>query len=205
MFLTRLLLDSRSSQARRDLANACEMHRTLVRAFVCGPDDVPERFLWRLETDGDAHRPPALLLQSSSAGRWAELENLPGYLHSVEAKQLDLERFVVAGRRFSFRLLANPNVTRQGKRRALLDEPAQHEWLQRQGQRHGFILLGCAIAPQAPVQGPRNHHAELCIHRVRYDGVLQVADKAALRAALLAGIGAGKAVGCGMLSLKPIT
>jgi CRISPR system Cascade subunit CasE len=48
MFLSRLILDSRDPQDRRDLARPYEMHRTLWRAF---PDDDPGRVLFRVDTD----------------------------------------------------------------------------------------------------------------------------------------------------------
>ena len=47
MYMSKLVLDPRHLQARRDLANAYEMHRTLSRVFAPSPDASPARFLWR--------------------------------------------------------------------------------------------------------------------------------------------------------------
>ena len=46
MYLSRLKLDTRSPQVRRDLSDSYDMHRTLVRAFVDDPGQTPPRFLW---------------------------------------------------------------------------------------------------------------------------------------------------------------
>jgi CRISPR system Cascade subunit CasE len=43
----------------------------------------------------------------------------------------------------------------------------------------------------------------LCLLAVRFDGLLQVADPARLQAALRQGIGSGKGLGFGLLSLAP--
>ena len=49
MYLSKLTLDPRHLGARRDLADAYEMHRTLARAFAPDESSAPARFLWRLE------------------------------------------------------------------------------------------------------------------------------------------------------------
>lgn len=47
---------------------------------------------------------------------------------------------LVPGRRFRFRLRANPCVTRAGKRFGLMQSVDQECWLLRQGERYGFTL-----------------------------------------------------------------
>ena len=80
MYLTRLTLDPRSAQARRDLADAYEMHRTLARAFVTDEHSSPVRFLWRLEAGSNAWASPVVLVQSAQVGDWSALQVLPNYL-----------------------------------------------------------------------------------------------------------------------------
>ena len=85
MFLSKLVLDPTHTQARRDLANAYEMHRTLSRVYADSPENAPARFLWRLE-EGSDRRPgegAIVLLQSATPGRWESLAELPGYAHAV--------------------------------------------------------------------------------------------------------------------------
>ncbi len=194
MHLTRLILNPENPHARRDLASAYNMHRTLARAFA--PDEArpPARFLWRLEEG-----PPAVLVQSAAEGDWAALAAQPGYLaRGLEAKHVSRERLVEAGRRFAFRLLANPTVCRAGKRFPLIREEAQTAWLERQGAQHGFVVLSAAVTGRS-----RSVHKNIVAARVRFDGVLQARDPGQLREALTAGIGPSKAFGCGLLSLAP--
>ena len=96
-------------------------------------------------------------------------------------------------------------VTRAGKRYGLHDDDERLAWLQRQGQKHGFALLAAERAANgrlSTAQGARNRL--ITLDTVLFEGVLQPTDAHALRQALVAGIGPGKALGLGMLSLAPL-
>ncbi|MFC0708618.1 type I-E CRISPR-associated protein Cas6/Cse3/CasE [Azorhizophilus paspali] len=202
MYLIRLTLDPRSTQARRDLADAYDMHRTLVRAFVRDERDAPGRFLWRLELGAGAWASPTLLVQSRKSGDWDVLQGLPGYLQRpAECKVLDLEALIQPQWRYRFRLLANPTVTRAGKRRGLLGEAEQLAWLQRQGERHGFMVKAVLVSASDLLDSRRKGGAPIVLQRVCFEGLLQVVEADALRRALASGIGPAKAFGCGLLSV----
>jgi CRISPR system Cascade subunit CasE len=204
MYLTKLTLNLRSAQARRDLGDAYEMHRTLVRAFAPDPEAIPPRFLWRLERPSDATQNPAVLVQSQSPANWSILERLPNYLDgSTQTKDVDLARLVCMDRRYRFRLLANPTVKCQGKRLALLALEEQTAWIERQANNHGFRLQSLTIGPLDLLQSSRDGKAPICVQRVSFEGFLEVRQTAAFEQALLAGIGPAKAFGCGMLSVAP--
>lgn len=201
MYLTRLTLDPRSAQARRDLADAYEMHRTLARAFVASEHSAPARFLWRLEAGGNAWATPVVLVQSARAGDWSGLLVLPNYLQrDVESKQLELQEWIEGGARYRFRLQANPTVTRQGKRYGLVGEDEQLAWLSRQGERHGF-RVEAALVTASDVLASRKGNSRISLQRVCFEGRLQVRELAAFSRALTQGIGPGKAFGCGLLSV----
>ena len=201
MYLTRLTLDPRSAQARRDLADAYEMHRTLARAFVADEQSAPTRFLWRLEAGSNAWASPVVLVQSAQAGDWSALQVLPNYLQrEIESKPLDLQTWVEGGARYRFRLLANPTVTRQGKRYGLVGEQEQLAWLSRQGERHGFAVEA-ALVTASDVLASRKGESRISLQRVCFEGRLQVRELAAFSRALEQGIGPGKAFGCGLLSV----
>lgn len=200
MQLTRLCLDPRSAQARRDIADPYDMHRTLVRAFVSDDRQQPPRFLWRIEPAG-AWSDPVVLVQSSRAANWSVLEGLPGYFkHSAESKTIQLEQLLSPDARYRFRLLANPTVTREGKRYGLASGEAQHAWLIRQGTRLGFEVEA-ALVTSSDVLHSRKSNTQISLQRVCFEGILNVVDADAIAAALQAGIGPGKAFGCGLLSL----
>lgn len=203
MHLTQLRLDPHNAQARRDLADPYDMHRTLVRAFVRDERDTPPRFLWRLEAGQDWSQ-AVLLVQSAQPGDWSFLAQAPGYLlggdGAVNTKAFDPAAQLQAGASQRFRLAANPTVTREGKRLGLIGEDAQLAWLQRQGQRLGFDLSTALVSGSDLVHG-RKGNARVSLRRVLYEGVLQVRDAQALMDAIVSGIGPGKAFGCGLLSL----
>ncbi|MCQ4326925.1 type I-E CRISPR-associated protein Cas6/Cse3/CasE [Stutzerimonas stutzeri] len=201
MYLTRLTLDPRSAQARRDLADAYEMHRTLARVFVTDEHSAPARFLWRLEAGSSAWATPVVLVQSTLAGDWSALQVLPNYLQrEIESKPLKFETWVEGGARYRFRLQANPTVTRQGKRYGLAGEQEQLAWLNRQGERHGFGIEA-ALVTASDVLASRKGDSCISLQRVCFEGRLQVRELTAFSRALLQGIGPGKAFGCGLLSV----
>jgi CRISPR system Cascade subunit CasE len=204
MYLTKLTLNLRSAHARRDVGDAYEMHRTLVRAFVSTPDAAPPRFLWRLESTSKEGTSPAVLVQSQAQADWTILERQPNYLQqAVETKTVDLARLVQLDRPYRFRLLANPTVCRKGKRLALLNPEEQTTWMERQAANHGFDIQALKIRPHELLTSSSGGKAPICVQRVCFDGLLSVGNKADFEKALLDGIGPAKAFGCGLLSVAP--
>lgn len=200
MHLTRLRLDPRSAQARRDLGDPYEMHRTLVRAFVRDGEQTPPRILWRAEPSA-AWSDPVVLVQAQAVADWSVLQALPNYLKgSAETRPLLPEQWLREGERFRFRLHANPTVTRDGKRQGLVTEEAQLAWLARQGERLGFALEAALVSGSELLRSRKSEH-RISLLRVGFEGRLHVREPAALAQALRAGIGPGKAFGCGLLSL----
>ncbi len=206
MHLAKLKLDPRLPQARRDVADAYQMHRTLCRAFVDGDTDTPARFLWRLESPatGDGADQVVVLVQSARPGNWQGIEERSGYQLAGE-KEVDLGHLLAPGRLFHFRLNANPTVTRAGKRFGLVGEEAQQAWLLRQGERCGFRAGEAVItaASRLVVKQPGRGH-RITVDCVRFDGVLEAKDTDAMGGALVQGIGHAKALGLGLLSLAPL-
>lgn len=206
MFLSKLTLDPRHPQARRDLSNAYEMHRTLARAFAPNAETAPARFLWRLERRADYQPSSIVLVQSAQPADWSVLDAFPGYTGEIHAnKTVDLETLIQPGARYRFRLLANPTVTRKGKRYGLTREDEQLAWIARQGERHGFSILGCVrgTGEQLQVQQGRGGN-RITLHTALFEGLLQADTPEPLRQGLLKGFGHGKAMGLGLLSLARV-
>lgn len=200
MYLTRLRLDPRSAQARRDLGDPYEMHRTLVRPFVHGAGQVPPRILWRAEPAA-AWSEPVVLVQAEQPADWSVLEALPNYLKAgAETRNVHPEGWLQPEQRYRFRLFANPTVTRDGKRQGLVSEDAQLAWLARQGERHGFAIETALVTGSGLLRS-RKQDSRISVLQVSFEGRLQVRDCAALSSAMRSGIGPGKAFGCGLLSL----
>ncbi|TVT59214.1 MAG: type I-E CRISPR-associated protein Cas6/Cse3/CasE [Azoarcus sp. PHD] len=208
MYLSKLVLDPNHAQARRDLANPYEMHRTLSRVYADSPDSKAARFLWRLEHSGDraADEGATVLLQSASAGHWQNLQGMPGYTRNLAPdKPVQLDQLLEVGRNCMFRLACNPTVTRAKKRYGLERDEDQLEWLTRQGAQHGFTPTRIRIARSERIsfrQGRAGHR--ITVQVVQFDGLLKVVDPERIGLALVQGIGHAKALGLGMLSIAPI-
>lgn len=227
LFLSRLILDPRSRQARRDLADCQQLHRTIMAAFPQAENQqAREQFgvLFRLESGPDGN--PRLLVQSGAAPDWSRLP--AGYLiDEALSKPVDhVFGMLAADRAFVFRLRANP--TRRIKTRSTPDgrrcngtrvelhgEEEWLGWLRRKGEQYGFRLLSAHAAPgiadaracrEARIIGNRGvgqSNGRVTLFPVLFDGRLAVTDPARFREGLLRGIGPGKAYGLGLLSLAP--
>ncbi|MBP9199805.1 MAG: type I-E CRISPR-associated protein Cas6/Cse3/CasE [Gemmatimonadales bacterium] len=223
MLLHRIHLNPRCREARRDLSDPYQMHSTLCRAF-CLPDErCPEgAFLWRLEPEAGLDGLPRLLIQSRSQPDWTRVH--PQDWLAETGPAIDLTTRMTpdslrAGRRFRFRLRANPCVTRDHKRLGLLRLVEQEAWMARKGDLHGFIVPRLSRSAAAEALEPRfdvrvsqeqmlrgKQHAGngIRVFAVLFDGVLTVSDPGKLMLALQTGIGHGKALGLGLLSLAPV-
>ena len=222
MFLHRIHLDPRCRAARRDLSDPYQLHSTLCRAF-CAPDmKCPEgEILWRLEPETDPTGCPRILVQSRSIPDWTRI-GVQRWLEktdpSIDLKdRLKLDSLKI-GQRFRFRLRANPCVTRNGKRLGLLRLEEQEKWVERKGQHHGFALPSLAsfdlsaspqeridvrISQEQMLRGRQHAGNGIRIYSVLYDGVLTVTEPDTFRTALKSGIGHGKVMGLGLLSVVP--
>jgi len=207
MFLSKLVLDPAHPQARRDLGNAYEMHRTLSRVYADSPESPPGRFLWRLEHNGDrlADDCATVLVQSATSGRWQCLQELPGYVRALYPdKAVAVGQLLQPGRSYVFRLSCNPTVTRDGKRYGLLREDEQLAWLARQGRQHGFSPLHARIGRSERVSHRQGRGGQrITLQVVQFDGLLRAEAPVQLGQALVSGIGHAKALGLGMLSIAP--
>jgi CRISPR system Cascade subunit CasE len=212
MYLSRLTLNPRSRRVQREIAEPYQMHRSLMRAF---PDDLAEgeeRVLFRLET-AQRSGAPTLLVQSWAEPNWSWLEmpNAREYLLPGSAPNPAVKPFhprLAAGQVLAFRMRANPTVKRtvdgKKKRVGLYREDEQRQWLQRKAEQNGFRLLSVHVRDDADVGGwargdDRRHRLKL--YAVRFDGLLQVVDPDRVCEALRQGIGSGKGLGFGLLSL----
>ncbi|WP_127956857.1 type I-E CRISPR-associated protein Cas6/Cse3/CasE [Serratia microhaemolytica] len=200
MFLTKLMLNPHSREVQRDLANPYELHRTLVRAFVADAKAAPRRFLWRLESN-HSWQQPILLVQSAFQANWAPIIQLSHYLDAeIQEKTVEPERWLITDHTFRFRLQANPTVSRHGKRWGLMKEEEQLGWLARQGERNGFLAMQTQCSGMVMLQARKGQN-KLSVLSVTFDGYLRVVDPELLCAAMSAGIGPAKSLGCGLLTL----
>lgn len=222
MFLQRIHLNLRCREARRDLADPYQLHSTLCRAF--SPPDkkcLEGEFLWRIEPETDSLG-PRILVQSRAKPDWAGMSG-HGWLSKADPSIDLIERLnldsLKSGQRFRFRLRANPCVKRNGKRLGLLHLEEQEGWIERKGLQHGFSLsqprsfdflkslrerIDVRVSQEQMLGGKQHTGNAIRIYSVLYDGFLSVTQVEKFRDALRTGIGHGKAMGLGLLSVAPM-
>jgi CRISPR system Cascade subunit CasE len=202
MHLSQLILNARNTLVLRDLSNAHKLHQRIMQAFPDEEDRNSPRedwhILFRQELDSDV-----VLVQSDLEPDWSKLP--PSYLSGHEIKPLALGADqVAAGRMFQFRLKANPSKrdNQTKKTIGLYHQADQLAWLERQGDRCGFRLLGVDVIPSPNVFGVKKKGtAPVRITTALYQGTLAVTDSGAFLAVVQQGLGRGKSYGCGLLSL----
>lgn len=207
LYLSRLILNPRSRQVRAELINPYEMHRTLLRSVDA--DRQEAGLLFRVDV-ARATGVPTVLVQSQVEPNWGYLQEAQAYLLPAHDDNPALKPFLPrlnAGQLLQFRLRANPTMRRlDGKRVGRYREDEQREWLDRKLSLAGCRLTMCQIVKEDMVEAGKHeagHRVKMPLLAVRFDGVLQVADPAALEQALRQGIGSAKAFGFGLLSLAP--
>lgn len=189
MFLSEVLLNSRSSLGQKDLSSVYELHRTLSSGF---PDGGRPRLLFRKE----ASAPRVLMLSIEEPSYSRALEN--GRLLFVRSKPFEPK--VTRGQQLRFRLLANPTKkAREGSRVALVEPSEQMGWLVKKGEQHGFRLCSAHIVREEVVRTARSEGKPMTHLAVDFHGQLEVTEPALFDDCLKAGIGSGKAFGFGML------
>lgn len=223
MFLNRIHLNIRCREARHDLADPYEMHCTLCRAFSTPDRKCPEgEFLWRVEPESDIFGNPRILIQSRDIPDWKRigvedwLVNFDPAINLRASLKLDAIR---PGQRFRFRLRANPCVTRNGKRMGLFLPEEQENWIVMKGLLHGFSLPSVSptgvsgegrecpmvrISHERVFQGRQHTGNMICVYSALFEGVLVVKEPGIFSKALETGIGHGKAMGLGLLSVAPV-
>ncbi|GIK40706.1 MAG: CRISPR-associated endoribonuclease Cse3 [Chloroflexota bacterium] len=213
MYLSQLILNPRSRQVRSEVSQPYEMHRTLLKAFPDQAEGGPGRVLFRLESQDQAtHAGLKVLVQSDREPDWRCLAEKSDYLvQSPDYKQF--EPAFQPGQRLAFRLRANPTKraphhdpdSKKRPRIGLYTEEAQRDWLARKGDEGGFALLGVTVISEGKVGGKIHRSEEeshtLNLLAVRFEGLLQVTDPAKFLETVQQGIGSGKGLGFGLLSL----
>lgn len=211
MLLHKLYLNLRCKEARRDISDPYEMHSTLCRAF-CEQEQKcpPGLFLWRLEPETRNDGMPKILVQSQVMPEWSRVAMTDWFaerpLSPVDMRKklgLTLDT-ILKGVRFRYRLRVNPSVRRNGKRIGLYKPEDQDKWLIQQGQKNGFVPETIHRSQEQMLNGKRRSGDPICVFSILYDGVLKVVEPESFIKAVTCGIGHGKAMGLGLLSIAPV-
>jgi CRISPR system Cascade subunit CasE len=215
--LTRIPLNLRSGDVRRDLRDATGMHRRLMGLLPPALGDSPRAaagVLYRIDQQGPGAS--IALLQSAVP---PELSRLPSGYCSAPPETKDITAVLGAlraGQTVAYRILANPT-------RASL-QPRLDDGTPVRGKRHAVPTAelpswwnhqasAAGLACQEPttrylreptVHASRNNDPRALHAAVRIEGIATIIDPRALREAITRGIGRGKNHGLGLLSLAPL-
>jgi CRISPR system Cascade subunit CasE len=232
IYLSRLVPNIRTREARRDLADCVAMHRILMKAF---PDGLSSNgaarsqagLLYRVEATITGAI--ALLIQSNLPPDWTQLP--PSWLHPDSGPQVKEIAEAIGridfGSVLRFKLVANPTRKigsktgadgrkNNGKRVELRREEEWLDWLARKAGQSGFRLRAVLASAHVPdvlsgrdlrstglEKQPDGSSSRLTFYGVAFEGRLEVVDTILFHSCLRAGIGSGKAYGYGLLSLAP--
>lgn len=221
MYLTRFQINPARRHARKLLSSPHAMHGAVRAAFPVteGYERDGARTLWRLDTPatGTVHLylvspgEPDLTHLIEQAG-WPTMRGETWVTRDYDG----LLGSLAAGQRWAFRLTANPTHSgrktadaKETQRFGHLREHEQVEWLVKRAGRHGFALasqgdgLPNVRLHRGQKQTFKRGMGTVTLTTATFDGILQVTDADAFRAALTNGIGHAKAYGCGLLTLAP--
>ena len=209
--LARIRLNPHSKDVQRDLRDAHELHRTMMRLLP--PSESTDArhahgLLFRLETEPHATH---VHLQATST---LHPDWLPPDYGRVQTRDLSpMFRALRDGIGVRYRIVANPTKrtalppVEKGKRgpvTPLVGAEADQWWL-RKAAEAGLHLHTVLPTPQPPARRPRgkDNRPRMRHSLIRFDGTATVTDAEALTHAVLTGIGRGKPYGAGLLSLAP--
>jgi len=195
MYLSRLSLEIVDRENQKVLSDGYRLHQMVMGGFKQYDSVELGRVLFRLEpeTHGSIKH---LLVQSRFLPDWSHLSSSV----SVESKPYAPQ--FSEGSVLSFRLRANPVVTRDGKRRGLVREEAQTAWLCR--KEIGVEWLDVAATDEGYFNAGKKGTHIIELKSVLFQGHLRVVDDTKFRNALAEGIGPAKGFGFGLLSIAGV-
>ena len=231
MFLSRLILNPGSREARQDIADAGQLHKTISHAFPELPPN-SEFFnhygiLYRVDINQKTGV-PNVLVQSNAKPDWKYLMEKDKYLLSPpDCKPVaDQYASLHEGQMLAFRLRANvtkkidtktgeDGKRRHGRRIPLRTSEEQIKWLARKGKEGGFEILEVSthkdvsyirIMPERDIEFEKKNKTKE--HKVTYgsvlfEGRLKIINSESFRQTLVNGMGSAKSFGFGLLSIAP--
>lgn len=214
MHLTRFEINPQRRAALHILSSPQRLHAGVLAAFPESRADPDEgRILWRL--DEGRHDRTLYVVSPTEPDLTHLVESIGRPTHRWQTR--DYRPFLdklVTDDRWAFRLRANPvhsgpppGPGERGKRYPHVTAAQQTDWFHRQAGRCGFsIVNNSADAPDLLLRSRHIHRFDrrgrtVTLSTALFEGTLQIEDPAALRAALVDGIGPGKGYGCGLLTL----
>lgn len=202
MYLSQLNLKSMDRTAMRTLTDIYRLHQLVMKGFA--GYSTTDRVLYRVEPE-ERNGLTTVLAQSQQLPDWSCFADTSRGVVSVKTKEFS--PVFKAGDNFTFRLRANPIVTRDGKRHGLIRDESLLEWLGKKEQNVGARFYSLMVADEGYVTGSKENGSAkhlMSIKIARFEGAVEVVDPVAFQNTMATGIGPAKAFGCGLLSLARV-
>ena len=215
MFLSRIAINPYLPHARDVLSNTRDLHCAVMGMFDSYVKDTHGKStdrsagsgvpLWRLDAAVDSL---SLLVVSGEKPNTSALVNSIGWADGTDNAVViaDYDAFldsIEAGQRYAFRVTANMVRRRNGAVTSVAASPsAKMEWIAVAAKRHGFRIINLPEITSLTDTFTKGSGL-ITLDKSTVNGHLEVIDPASVRAALTAGVGRGRAYGCGLLTLAP--
>lgn len=169
-------------------------YRVHQRLLMAWPDGEAGRVLWRAwPRDG------RIIVRHPEPADWDRA--FADFYCRPQVEQNEVTAHLTRGDEWRFWLVGNPTKRESDSRNLTSNGVDWRDWLYRKLDAAGAAPLDRIDARRLRADQPRRGNHELTIDRVRFAGDLAVEEPARLAEALSAGIGRGKAFGCGLLLL----
>lgn len=210
MYLSKLVLNNKSRRVAQELRSPYEMHRTLAKAFTFNEGSAEAKVLFRVEPGDNIYT--VVLVQSHQEPDWNKITVTDDYFYSDNGSSVQVKQFEPVFKnqqKLNFRLRANPTrrEAKSRKRRAISGEQNLIEWFNRKASQSGFAVIALEIRNEditkTKIKDGSNQHLGQ-FKSVLFQGVLNVEDETVFAAAISNGIGSGKGIGFGLLSVGPV-
>lgn len=201
MYLSRIALNMQRYETMGALQQTERLHAMIAACF-----SLNEKKLWRIDSlKGKSwllvlsETPPISDTISEQIGFIGETWETKDYTPLMER--------IKENSAWHFRLTANPTQSipvqgGRGKVKAISVVPKQREWLQRQGEKHGFNVQQDQFDVVANEWKHFKHRQEeITLLSTTFEGYLTVTDPRLFGEVLIQGIGRGKAYGLGLMTV----
>lgn len=193
MYISKLLIDVKIPAVRRDL-NSPDLFYNTVKAIT--GDSKP---VFRIENvplnQTDFIQP--VLVVSESRPDIKKSGKPAGYFKSIETLEYAIP--VREGIVYRFFMKANPSVRIFFKDYDVDTDEARKKWIETECSPNGFELIDCKCTDDGFITS-RENGKRLC--SVIYEGALKIYDEKKFSSALYKGIGRGRSLGLGLLSVE---
>jgi CRISPR system Cascade subunit CasE len=194
MFLSQLNLKCMDRGAMRALTDVYRLHQLVMKGFAAYSST--DRVLYRVEPE-ERNGQMTVLVQSLQTPDWSCIADANRSVVSTRVKEFSTA--FKAGDCYSFRLRANPVVTRDGKRHGLIRDESLLEWLGKKQEKIGVRFRSMSVVDEGYVTGTKgseeNKH-RMSLKIARFEGVLEVVDPVLFQEMFSSGVGPAKAFGC---------